>query len=172
MKTAPVRSRDERIAAIAEMRERMLSLTLVDLGLTGLPEGRQVLGMLMETGVEDAAYSLVSTADGAVSLYFSNGGGTIGAGEHETVRTAAAEFLDFGEHFLVHAAPASGTPLPEDGQVIFYFVTPRGVLYYSAAEVELGEERDPLTPLFFAAHAVISEVRALDEQRPGDRSDA
>ena len=105
----------------------MLALTLDGLNLAKLPEGRRIVAMLMETGIDDSAYSLLATVDGAVSLYFSNGGGIIGAGEHERPRTAAAAFLDLAEHFAARAVPASDTPLPEDRQVIFYFVTTEGV---------------------------------------------
>jgi len=146
------------------MRAAMLSLTPADVHV-GLPAGRRLVGMVMETGIEDAAYSLVAIADGTVSLYFSNGGGTIGAGQHETVRTAAAQFLDLAEQFVSRASTTSRTPLPGDGEVFFYFRTPDEVLRYAAEEIDRGEERDEFSPLFFAGHAVISEIREIQEAR-------
>jgi hypothetical protein len=45
--------------------------------------------ILMETGLADACYTLVAVADGSASLYFSNGGGIIGGGEHPEGAAAA-----------------------------------------------------------------------------------
>ena len=50
-------------------------------------------GGLMETGYPRAVATLVVVADGSTSLYLSNGGGTIGAGQHARVRSASAEFM-------------------------------------------------------------------------------
>lgn len=159
------RATAEDVAMVATLRSRALSLTLDDLRLQALPAGRSILAVLMETGVNGRrAYSLVAIADGTVSLYFSNGGGRIGAGEHEPVRTAAAAFLDLAQHFLPAAASCADTALPTDGNVKFFFVTTAGLLSYSAVEAELGEDRDRLTPLFYAGHAVLTEIRKLEEQ--------
>lgn len=163
MGTATDPSREAQAAAIAGLRDQALALASDRALLARLPVDRRIIAMLMETGFEHAAYSLVATLDGGVSLYFSSGGAIIGAGERERPRTAAAEFLDCAERFLVHASPVGETPWPAAGHVIFYFVTAQGVRRYTAPERELGEQRDLLAPLFHAGHAVIAEIRALQE---------
>ena len=48
---------------------------------------------------------------------------------------------------------------PADGETRFFFLTFDGIRSYAAREVELGEERDSLSPLFHAGHSVITAVR-------------
>lgn len=48
---------------------------------------------------------------------------------------------------------------PADGETRFFFLTFDGIRSHAAREVELGEERDSLSPLFHAGHSVITAVR-------------
>jgi hypothetical protein len=164
MHKAPDRTKEERIAIAAELRNRMLSLTLADLSPIEIPEERSILALAIDTGVEpDFFYTLVATIDGAVSLYFSSGGATIGLGEREPIRTLAAEVLLFAENFLLHARPVQNPEVPEPGEVIFHFVTRSGLRVYSAPEEDLGEERDNLSTLFLASHDLLSLVREYSD---------
>jgi hypothetical protein len=138
----------------------MLSLTVRDLQMDTMPDERSILAMVIETGVEpDFFYTVVATIDGAVSVYFSNGGGTIGLGEREPVRTAAAELLDLAEHFAPHARHIDDAVVPEPGEVLFHFVTTGGLRSYAAQEQELGEDRDAFSPIFYASHDLLSRIR-------------
>ncbi len=47
----------------------------------------------METGYREAVATLVGVVDGTSSLYFSNGGGFIGAGSHAAVAEANRTFV-------------------------------------------------------------------------------
>lgn len=60
-----------------DLRSQALSLSAE---LAGAHKEDEVFGVLMETGYPKAVATLVSARDGAASLYFSSGGGTIGAG--------------------------------------------------------------------------------------------
>jgi hypothetical protein len=149
-----------------EMRARVLALKPGDIGITKATYPRDVWGLLMETGVpEGGAFSLVALADGTTSLYFSTGGGVIGAGQHERVRSASRDLLVKANEFRNLAGPASAHPLPASGQVIFYFLSYSGVLSYSAPEVSLGEGKDRLSALFLAGHQVFSEMRQAEQAR-------
>jgi hypothetical protein len=55
--------------------------------------------------------------------------------------------------------------MPEEGWVNFYFRTFDDVRKYSAEEVELGEGRDPLSPLCHTGHRVLTEIRLIHEAR-------
>src|SRR5262245_49833724 len=78
-----------------------------------------VVAVLMETGYPEAVATLVAVSDGSVSLYFSNGGGIIGAGEHAPVRSVAAKFLASAAAYVPRASLAGQFPLPSCGRVRF-----------------------------------------------------
>lgn len=85
-----------------------------------LPDNQWLIkkvAFIMETGLEDTCYALVTVGDGTASLYFSNGGGIIGAGEHEEGAKAAVEFLQFSEKFETHLSTTKTYPLPKPGKI-------------------------------------------------------
>src|SRR5688500_6262255 len=60
----------------------------------GLPANvDRPLAVLVEMGCPGAAATLVAVADGTASLYFSNGGGMIGAGAYVPVQQAGANLV-------------------------------------------------------------------------------
>jgi hypothetical protein len=129
------------------LREQMLTVgadTLAE------PAAGRILALLMETADEEAVVTLVGLADGTTSLYFSNGGGMIGAAE------------GFLESFT--AAP-DDPGLPRDGEAQCVAVTEDGRSTLRAAENDLEEGRHPAAPLFYAAHDVITEMRLVEEGR-------
>jgi hypothetical protein len=113
----------------------------------------------METGYPSGTATLVTFADGTTSLYFSNGGGVIGAGAHAAVRSASERLLATAEAQLADLEPATETPLPQVGRVRFYIRTFSGTLTAEAAEQALVSKHDRLSPLFHAGHGVITAIR-------------
>jgi hypothetical protein len=155
-----------------ELRGRVLGMDPVAEGLDPSADGG-LCAALMETGYDEAVATLVTVADGAVSLYTSLGGGVIGMGEHEGPRRAALAFLAFAAGWLDRAEPTSEFPLPAPGRTRFYFVTARGVLTVEGSEHDLGEGGHVLSPLFYKAQDVITEMRLVEEaQRSEDPSEA
>lgn len=149
-----------------EMRARVFAVKPEQIGINRNNFPQQVWGVLMETGFKDGgAYSLVVLADGTTSVYFSTGGGVIGAGQHEQVRKASMNLLAVANHYLSSAKAVTSHPLPGAGQVTFYFLSYGGVFSYSASEESLGKGKDKLSKLFIAGHQVISEVRKLEQNR-------
>jgi hypothetical protein len=146
------------------LRGRVLALDPATVGLAP-GGGRRLWGLLVEIGFPEAVASLVVIADGTVSMYFSNGGGMIGIGEHEAPRRAGEAFLAFAPAFLPHAKPAREFPLPAPGFVRFYFLTFDGILTAEAPGEDLQSKRGPLAPLFYKAHEVITQARLADERR-------
>ena len=151
--------------AVRAMREQALHVDAVALGLAPSPVRPHVWGVLMETGYPEAVATLVALADGTTSLYFSNGGGVIGAGDHASVRAAGDALLSTAEAHLAGFTPANATPLPELGRVRFYVRTFGATLGAEAEERALGEGRHPLAPMFHAGHALIAAVRQATEGR-------
>ncbi|GAC1478270.1 MAG: hypothetical protein NVS1B4_21880 [Gemmatimonadaceae bacterium] len=119
-----------------------------------------VWAILMETGMSGSVVTLVTMADGSTSLYFSTGGGVIGAGEHESVRAALGPFFAEAERQLDAFEVSQETPLPDQGRVRFYVRTVGCTVTADASEADLAGDRHTLSPLFHAGHGVIAAVRA------------
>jgi hypothetical protein len=150
---------------VDELRSMVLNLNPEEIGLTQESYPHPVFGLVMETGFADGSFTLSVLADGTTSLYFSTGGGIIGAGEHESVRKASGRLLSTAQEFHSKAKKVNTFPKPGQGEVIFYFLTFDGVLSYTALENDLGNEKDELSGLFFAAHNVLSEIRKIEEKK-------
>ena len=116
----------------------------------------------METGYPQAVATLVGVADGTTSLYFSNGGGIIGAGNHAAVADANARWLEAGVAVLQQLSTVTDPPLPAEGMTQFVAVTRTGLRGDGAPEDELGEGQHWLSPLFFAAQDVITQIRLAE----------
>ena len=146
----------------AGLRNQVLRLTPADLG-AGAQEAR-LLAMLMETGYPNAVVTLVGVIDGSTSLYFSNGGGVIGAGEHAPVARATRRWLETGASMLEMLVASRDEPRPPgEGLTQFVAVTLDGLRVAIAPEEDLGEGRHELSPLFHAGHDVITQVRLQTE---------
>jgi len=152
-------------SVIDDMRSMALNIKAAELGINKESFPNEVFGVLMETGFEGGSFTLLFLAEGTTSLYFSNGGGIIGAGTHETVRKASSVLLSGANHFRPQTNAASDYPYPNKGEVNFYLVGFNGVTSYTAKEQDLGENKDLLSPLFHASHAVITELRQVEESR-------
>ena len=146
-----------------ELRSMVLNLNPNDIGVTQEDFPQAVVALVMETGFPEGSFTLSVVADGSTSLYFSNGGGIIGGGEHENVREASGHLISAAQQFYQKAQKVILFPKPEAGMVIFYFITFDGVRSYSALEDDLGNEKDELSDLFFVAHNVITELRKVED---------
>lgn len=145
------------------LRELALSVTASDLDLAPTETRPQVWGAILELGYPTGIATLMSLAEGTTSLYFSNGGGVIGAGEHPSVREAAERFLDTVEAHLAEFLPVDETPTPRIGRVSIYVRTFDGTLGAEAWDDELGRDQHPLSPVFQSAHAVLTAIRESSE---------
>jgi len=151
---------DYKIADVfSGLRSQVFTLKLKDLGL---PE-KQPIAVLMETGFQEAIVSLVVIADGSTSLYFSNGGGIIGAGEHDSVRAFSKNFLADVSAVADSWEIVKEAPLPKQGQVRFHLISSKGIQSIEATEQDLGHNRHRLSPEFHAGHAVIAMVREYSD---------
>lgn len=147
---------------MGEMREQVFSTQAQTIDIAPASDHARIWVVVMETGYPEAVASLVVVADGTTSLYFSNGGGIIGAGEHGSVRTAAARFLALANSHADALVPTADHPLPAVARVRFYARTFDGLLTADANEQALGYNRHPLSALFHAGHAVIAAMNATN----------
>ena len=113
-------------------------------------------------------YCLVVLADGTTSIYTSGGYGVIGAGQHESVRSAGQALLAKASEQLGLLGPIAGSALPAPGMVALRALTFDGQRVLVAPEKELGKGKHSGSALFYAAQEVITQVRLIDErQNPG-----
>jgi len=118
-----------------------------------------VWGCMMETGYPQGAATVFYVADGSASLYFPGSGGVIGAGGQPPVRAAGQALLKISEHVLASLDPTQDFSFPQLGHVRFYVLTHSGPRSAQGHAEALGNGTGPLSVLFFAVHALISQIR-------------
>ena len=156
-------SKDYKTAEIYDsMRKQVLELKADHLGLDN---NNLIICVLMETGYPEAVATLVAVADGSASLYFSNGGGIIGAGEHPQGKEASLNLVQSAKKYLKYAVPNNEYPLPKKNNTRFYFVTKEGVMTMEAKEDDLGNNRHKLSPLFHQAQDLIYVIQMIEKEK-------
>jgi len=143
------------------LRRQILTLEPATAGIQDFVGTNQVWGVVMETGFPEATVTLVSLADGSTSMYFSSGGGVIGGAGHETVRKAALRMCLVADSFVSSCSPATEFPFPERGHTIFYILTKNGKVTSASLEKDLGEQKHPMSSLFYAGQDVITQLRLV-----------
>lgn len=141
------------------LRSQILGASIDSLGGAGVATDQEVVLALMEWNLDGNVVTVVAVADGTVSLYFSNGGGVIGAGAHDGPRRAAERFIQLAAANRALLSATQSAPLPAAGRTRFHLRTRSGALAADASTNELGEGRHALSPLFYAAQDVITAIR-------------
>jgi hypothetical protein len=127
------------------------------------PQGA-LRGVIMETGYAQGIVTLAAMSDSSISVYFSHGSGMIGAGSHDRPAAAARNLAIGVARNMELFKKTSDTKVPKPGETKFFVLVDNDVLGASAKEEDLGQNKHKLSPVFHAAHAVLSEVRRLHEQ--------
>lgn len=147
----------------SRLRSQVLELTPDQLG-DSVSVDAPILALLMETAHPEAVATLIAVADGSSSLYFSNGGGFIGAGAHASVAEATRRWLEAGRAHLSELPAIVDPALPDEGMTQLVAVTAEGLHGVTAPEEELGEGRHGLSPLFQSGQDVITQIRLVQPQ--------
>jgi hypothetical protein len=147
------------------LRQKVLDLDPATVGLAPTPEHPMVFAGLMEMGMEGGVASLVVIGDGTTSLYYSTGGGIIGAGFHDSVKGPSRAFLNSLERHVKELAPDQpGHPTPAAGMTHLRALTfGGGHLLVAARDDDFGEKRHPLWEIFYFGHGVITAMRKLPQ---------
>jgi len=151
----------------SDLRGRVLDLEPSEAGLAPSDDCPNVWGVVMDLGYPEGWATVVGLSDGTTSLYTSSGGGVIGGGEHPTVAEATMRWLLIAEETVGALEPATEFPLPEPNHVAVTVLTYGGAHCGTAAEQALAAGDDPLSPLFYAGHDVVTELRRADEAARG-----
>jgi hypothetical protein len=156
---------DDARSVYAGLRQTILTVDPVEVGIAPTPELPRVWGVVMDTGYPNGTATVVALADGTTSLYTSTGGGIIGAGAHAGVAAATRALLGVVEAHLDKLPAATQDDLPPADWVVLRALAYGGQRAVLAEEDELGYDRHPLSPVFHAVHEVITQLRLLDESR-------
>lgn len=154
--------RDGPDSVFTGLRSMVLGLHAADLGIDD-EHAPPIFGVVMETGHRHGSATLACLADGTVSLYTSAGGGVIGSGDHDSVRSASRKLLSwtnqYALQFIEACRPVTEYPLPGRGAVFFYLLTTHGVRLARCSEGRLLAERDPFSNLFKMCNVVQTAIR-------------
>ena len=153
---------DQPTASFTGIRDGIFALKPEELGLTPHPRYR-VWGLLMEMGTPRTVMTLVTLGDGTISLYFGNGAGITGIGQHEEARRILKQLLSMAPDFLGHTMPTDEYPLAPVNRVLFYFLTFDGVRGAHGGPEDFGTGEHPLYPLFEKASELIKFARAVEK---------
>jgi len=119
--------------------------------------------VVMDWSLDRGAATLVAYDDGTTSLYFSTGGGVIGAGAHESVRRTAEAFRAEAARMGAEFAPVPADDplaLPPANAAAFYLITDAATLRAGPLESSrLAAGSHPLAALGNRAQAVITAIR-------------
>jgi len=148
-----------------DLRSRALRLDPAEAGIEPSDSHARVFGVVMDTGHPEGWWTLLALADGTTSLYLSSGGGTIGGGEHEQVAGASLRLVRMAEAAFDQMTVSDEEDLPQRGEVIIHALGFAGSRAARAPEDDLGHGRNEFSPVFHAAHDVITQLRLLDEGR-------
>lgn len=144
------------------LRQQILTLDPASMHLAPSAEHPHVYGGLMEMGVGGDVATLVVVADGTTSLYWSTGGGIIGAGLHQPVKGPSKGFLAALERHVEELSPDPAGETPPAGMIHLRALTfDRGRLLAAGPEPDFAEKRNPLWDVFFAGHGLITAIRKL-----------
>jgi hypothetical protein len=87
---------------------------------------------------------------------------------HDHVRQAVRAFIAQANQFHQSMVQVADSPVPAKGNVAFYGRTDAGLLKGEAREEDLSTGRHPLSPLYFAGHSVITELRKASQFKAGE----
>lgn len=141
------------------LREMSLGTKPSDLGLEISDESTTVFGMVMDWEIGGGVASVVAFSTGDASVYINKGGSVLGGGQHAVVNAAAKKYIGFSQDWLEKATPTETTPLPATDEVIFYFITNKGVYSGKTNMGEIEGGNSEWMPLFEEANLVLGRLR-------------
>lgn len=147
------------VRASSDLRGLILHMKPEQINVSRSGEIPNVWGVMMEIGMSGAVVSVVSLAEGTTSMYFSSGGGIIGAGQHEEVALASKMFIGVAERYLESIPQSIACPMPAQGNVRFHLLTFDGYRSIEVVESDVQRTDHPLSRLYESGQWVITKVR-------------
>ncbi len=161
----PAGTDDDEPSGLPGARHLMLTAPAAELGFADVPEGTP-WGIAIDIGFdEESAATIVSLLDGTTSLYTTTGGGIVGGGEHDDVAEASRELVAAAAAHAGDVELRVDTDLPGEGNVTFWLRMGDDRYARTVSEAELTSGESPLSALYATVHAVITQLRLLDDAR-------
>lgn len=148
-------------SAYMDLRNQVLSLVSGKVPELADPKNG-VYAVMFETGYNVHSFTLVAISDGSTSLYFSNGSGIIGAGQHEPARSNAFKFFEMASNCIESFKKVDVANSPTSGNAQFILITNRGLFSMSDLESNISSPHHQFADLFYAAHDLIKSVREVE----------
>jgi hypothetical protein len=148
-----------------ELRAMFLRNSPEELHLSPELANAPVRGVIMDMGFAQGTVSVLGFPTGDASIYLSSGGGFLGGGGHASVANAAKRWTKEIETHTASLQKTDTFPLPADGWVNLYVMTPQGVLTTQASVQALGAKTHPLWSLFYAGQEVITQYRLVEQRK-------
>jgi len=146
-----------------ELRTSLLNDPLPE-AVSLIAPGTSVWGVLMETGDPQGPVTLLTIGDGTASLYFPTGSDVLGAVAHAAVRAATTALLVTASAMRSVLSSTQSTDFPGRDQVRFFVLTVNGVPTAEGNEQSLGRGAGPLSAIFRAGQAVISQTGMASQE--------
>jgi hypothetical protein len=143
------------------LRAMALGLNPADVGVVTTSDSPQVFGVVMDMGMSPGTATIVALADGTTSMYTSSGGGTIGAGQHQSVADATRNLISVAQANLQYFDGKHSDKLPKSEHTSITILTTVGTKSLAAATNDFGYRRIPGSDVFHAANDVITQLRML-----------
>ena len=148
----------------ASMRKLAFTIKPEDMDIK-IGNDYQVYGAVVDMGVDsNKIATMICFIDGTTSLYFSDGGGIIGAGRHESVKNAASTFLENCFSALPVTENADSIDkLPAENQHTFYLFTKAGIFTITINLHDVKKCKE-YQSLFTQSHIVLNEIRKISKK--------
>lgn len=150
--------------AYRELRSQALEFPPEHLGMDSASKTPVTYGVVMDWSMGSGTATFVAFSSGDASMYTSSGGGTIGGGRHEKVRTAAKAFVTKAAGYLAKAERSNDTAPPIGDEVKFFILTTQGRYVATDKLKNFDNETSELLDLFIAANYFITEMRMVSEE--------
>jgi hypothetical protein len=146
------------------LRNLAFSCTPDKIGVT-LDEDNQVYGAVIDMAISDNRIATMAFfIDGSASLYFSNGGGILGSGQHDSVKKIVGSFLISVHQVLpIMRLTKDFNAKPRDNHHIFYLFTRVGIYTYDM-DINKYKETKETNFLFTVSQMVLTEIRNTNEK--------
>jgi hypothetical protein len=147
------------------MRNMAFGIKPEQLGIN-LENDEQVYGSIIDMEAGDGKVAtMICFRDGSASLYFSNGGGIIGAGQQDNVRQAVASYLtNIHQVLSIMELTDNYNIIPKEKHHIFYLLTRGGIYSLDISLKDINKSKET-NLLFSLSQMVLNEIRKASENR-------
>jgi len=141
------------------LRNMALHTTPSEMGIDLGADPFGIYGVVMDLHLPHGTISLVCFLNGDTSMYTSTGGGILGGGRHDMIKTATITFVQMARSYLKHTVKTESAELPDDSNLQFCFLTVSGIFIAQESFALIDNNQSVWRPLFDKANEVVTALR-------------